>query len=103
LAFNAPSASLLGNPEEVMIGFDEERLTIGVKAADHEVNPPLKTYVFNSRMNHGWIRIGCKDFVKYLSSLSMTQFSPAKKYVARFDKESRILLVTIDILSEESE
>ena len=32
LGFNLPSISLLGNPEEVVVGFDEKTMTIGVKA-----------------------------------------------------------------------
>ena len=31
LGFNLPSISLLGNPEEVVVGFDEKTMTIGVK------------------------------------------------------------------------
>lgn len=34
LGFNAPSIALLGNPEEVIIGFDDQTMTIGVKKYD---------------------------------------------------------------------
>ena len=48
LGFNAPSISLLGNPEEVIIGFDDQTMTIGVKKYDGNEN--VKSYKFYSRM-----------------------------------------------------
>ncbi|MCR5719026.1 MAG: hypothetical protein K6F84_00535 [Lachnospiraceae bacterium] len=94
LAFNSPAISMLNNPEEVVVGFDEKKLTIGIKDAKNMEN--VKTYKFYSRINNGWIRIGCKDFVKYLSTISGIKFSPAKKYVARMDSEDQILYITIN-------
>lgn len=93
LAFNAPAVALLGNPEDVVAGFDEKRLAIGVKKYDGEEN--IKSYKFYSRMKNGWVRIGCKDFVKYLSSLSGLSFSPAKKYVAQFDRDEGVLFIEL--------
>ena len=51
LGFNAPSISLLGNPEEVIIGFDDQTMTIGVKKYDGNEN--VKSYKFYSRMKKG--------------------------------------------------
>lgn len=93
LAFNIPSISLLGNPEEVIVGFDDKTMTIGVKEYDGDKN--VKPYKFYSRIKNGWVRIGCKDFVKYLSSLTGLQFSPAIRYVAKFDQEERILYISV--------
>ena len=94
LAFNSPAITLLGKPEEVVVGFDEERMAIGVKKA--EESQDVKTYKFYSRLSHGWIRIGCKDFVKYLSAISGKSFSPAKKYVARLDDSKEILYILVN-------
>lgn len=94
LAFNSPSISMLGNPEEVVVGFDEEKLTIGVKDARGMEN--AKSYKFYSRVNNGWVRIGCKDFVKYLSAISGMKFSPAMKFVAKMDQKEQILYITIN-------
>ena len=52
LGFNLPSISLLGNPEEVVVGFDEKTMTIGVKQYDGTEN--VKSYKFYSRMKNGW-------------------------------------------------
>lgn len=94
IAFNTPAISLLKNPEYVVVGFDEEKLAIGVMDAEGMVD--VKPYKFYSRLNHGWIRIGCKDFVKYLSTITGISFSPAKKYVARLDEEKKILYITLE-------
>ena len=94
LAFNMPSVTMLGNPEEVVVGFDEEQLAIGVKNSHGMEN--VKPYKFYSRIKNGWVRIGCKDFVKYLSTISGVDFNPAKKYIARFDMEQQILYIKIN-------
>ena len=101
LAFNSPAITLLNNPEDVVVGFDKDRLAIGVM--DAKGNPDVKSYKFYSRLNHGWIRIGCKDFVKYLSSISGISFSPAKKYLANFDDNKKILYITLDSGKEDNE
>ena len=101
LGFNMPSINLLGQPEEVMIGFDETNMTIGIKAYDG--NPDVKTYLFKSRLKNGWVRIGCKEFSRYLSAISNISFSPAKRYIARFDTEEKVLYVTVNKDSMEEE
>ena len=53
-------------------------------------------------MKNGWVRIGCKDFVKYLSTLTGLKFNPAIRYVAKFDTEDRILYISVlDALENE--
>ena len=93
LGFNAPSISLLGNPEEVIIGFDDQTMTIGVKKYDGNEN--VKSYKFYSRMKNGWVRIGCKEFIKYLSSLTGLEFSPEIRYIAKYDEQEEILYISV--------
>ena len=93
LGFNAPSISLLGNPEEFIIGFDDQTMTIGVKKYDGNEN--VKSYKFYSRMKNGWVRIGCKEFIKYLSSLTGLEFSPAIRYIAKYDEQEEILYISV--------
>ena len=102
LGFNAPSISLLGNPEEVIIGFDDQTMTIGVKKYDGNEN--VKSYKFYSRMKNGWVRIGCKEFIKSLSSLTGLKFSPAIRYIAKYDEQEEILYISVtDILQSQKD
>ena len=84
---------MLGNPEEVIIGFDDQTMTIGVKKYDGNEN--VKSYKFYSRMKNGWVRIGCKEFIKYLSSLTGLEFSPAIRYIAKYDEQEEILYISV--------
>ncbi len=93
LAFNSSSINMLGCPENVVVGFDEKNMAIGVRKA--EASEKTKAYKFGSRIKNGWVRIGCKEFVKYLSELSNVSFSPAIRYIARFDSENEILYIII--------
>ena len=93
IAFNSVSIEKLGSPDKVMVGFDEAQCTIGVKAYNGEAG--VKPYEFAGRVKNGWVRIGCRDFIKYLQAISGIEFSPAKRYVATYDAESNILIVQV--------
>lgn len=98
LSFNTPSISLLNNPEQVIVGFDDENLIIGVKEYNGELD--VKPYNFYSRVKHGWVRIGCKEFVRYLSSSTGLKFNPAIKFIANYDKEEKILYISLKDYNE---
>ena len=68
-------------------------MTIGVKKYDGNEN--VKSYKFYSRMKNGWVRIGCKEFIKYLSSLTGLEFSPAIRYIAQYDEQEEILYISV--------
>lgn len=93
LGFNAPASAMLGNPERVAVGFDERNMIIGVKVYDESMD--AKGYPFYSRMKNGWVRIGCRDFIKYLSSLSGEKFSPSVRYIAQFEREEQLLYIHV--------
>ena len=99
LALNMPAISLLNNPEDIVLGFDETKMAIGIMNAQEM--PTAKAYKCNSRINNGWLRIGCKDFVKNLSVISGRSFYPAKKYVARLDETKKVLFITLESGKEE--
>ena len=92
VSFNNAAVIKLGNPEKVILGFDEANLVLGIKPYAGE---PSKPYEFAGRVRNGWIRIGCRDFVKYLERLANMDFSTAKKFIAEMDAESGILIVDI--------
>lgn len=93
LSFNSSAIALLGNPEEVAIGFDKKSLTIGIKKYDG--NKSVKPYRFYSRMKNGWVRIGCKDFLKHLSCITELKFRPAIRYIANYDTEEELLYISL--------
>ena len=98
IAFNSVSIERLSNPKKILIGFDEAQCTIGVKAYEGETG--IKPYDFADRVKNGWIRIGCRDFIKYLQAISGADFTKAKRYIANFNAEMRILLVSVKSDSE---
>lgn len=93
IGINLPAAALLGNPDTVIVGFDEQKMALGIKKPDGIQN--AKTYKFCSRLKNGWIRIGCKDFIKYLSMLSGLKFNPAIRFIAHYDEAEDLLYISI--------
>ena len=93
IGVNTAGISLLEEPEEVIVGFDERSMAIGIKEYCGEKN--AKPFKFRSRIKNGWVRIGCRDFVRYLSSLTGIDFSPAIRYVAHYDSAEKVLYITV--------
>jgi hypothetical protein len=100
ISFNSVSISKLGNPDKIVVGFDEEKFALGIKAYKNELN--AKAYKFAGRSRDGWIKIGCRAFIKRLQELTDIDFSTAQRYTATFDAEKNILIVRVKREPEES-
>ena len=95
IAFNKGAIEVLGTPEQVLIGFDPDARVIGVRAREGDTSAPA--YDFARRIKNDWVRIGAKDFMKYLAKSSGIDFlSKAKQFLAEFDQETKTLVVVID-------
>lgn len=80
IAFNSLSIKQLGSPNYVIIGFDEEKLAIGIKGISTKEENKA-SYEFIARKNKdGWIRIGCKEFIQRLETLTNYDFSNATRF-----------------------
>lgn len=95
IAFNKGAIDALSRPDQVIIGYDQENHAIGVRAKGEDSTIP--SYEFASRIKNDWIRIGAKDFMKYLFRVSGIDFlSKSKQFVAEFDDDTQTLIVVID-------
>ena len=68
IAFNKGAIEALGTPEEIVIGFDQKACAIGVRRKGEDETSP--SYEFARRIKNDWIRVGAKDFMKYLAKAS---------------------------------
>lgn len=95
IAFNKGAIESLGAPDQVIIGYDSEQQAIGVRARGDDTTSPC--YDFAPRVKNDWIRIGAKDFIKYLSKVSGIDFmTKAKQFIAEYDSETQTLVVVVD-------
>ncbi len=96
LAFNKGAIDMLGAPDEVVVGYDEKRRAIGIRQATNETSV-IPRYKFADRVKNDWIRIGAKDFAKYLARISGIDFlTKAKQFVPIFDEDTKTLIVIVD-------
>ena len=96
IVFNSTSISMLGEPEEILIGFDRKKLCIGIKPYEGEEGANPYAFARKNKNNNNWIRIGAKEFIRYISKLTGTDYEHvSKKYNANFDEEKRILYVEL--------
>ena len=95
IAFNKGAIDSLGGPDQVIVGFDQEHRANGVRARGNDTTSPF--YDFAPRIKNDWVRIGAKDFTKYLSRISGIDFlTKAKQFIVDFDEETQTLIVVID-------
>lgn len=94
LAFNAVVRNMLGYPAEIDIGYDEAANAIGICA--HRPENMSKPYEFETREKDGWVRISCKDFMRYLSQRNELDFSKAKQFIPEQDLLTGMLIVIVD-------
>lgn len=95
IAFNKGAIESLGTPEQVIIGYDQDAHAIGVRAKGDNTSAP--SYGFANRIKNDWIRIGAKDFMKYLSRTSGINFlEKSKQFVADYDSETQTLVIVVD-------
>lgn len=95
ISFNKGAIESLGVPDQVIIGYDQEKHAIGIRARGEDTALPY--YDFAPRIKNDWIRIGAKDFMKYLSRVSQIDFlTKSKQFVAEYDENSHTLVVVVD-------
>lgn len=95
IAFNRGAVDMLGGPDQINVGYDEENVAIGVRARGADTKLPY--FDFAPRVKNDWVRIGAKDFVKYLSKISKIDFlTKAKQFIPEYDAETNTLIIIID-------
>lgn len=94
LAFNPIVRSMLGYPDFIDVGYDEGANVLGICA--HRQEHGGKPYEFETREKDGWVRISCRDFMRYLSQRNNMDFTKAKQFIPEFDSETQMLIIHID-------
>ena len=94
ISMNAAVIKQLGEPEKIMIGFDEKACVIGIRPYHNEEN--VATYDFKNKIRKNWIRIGCKDFVKNLTHITGIDFSKARKFISSFEEATKTVYFKVE-------
>ena len=94
LAFNSVVRNMLAYPSEIDIGYDEKANALGVCA--HRSENAGKPYEFEGRAKDGWVRISCRDFMRYLSLKNNLDFTKAKQFIPEYDPQVGMLIVIVD-------
>ncbi|MBA7497895.1 hypothetical protein ES704_00629 [subsurface metagenome] len=96
ITFNNGAIEMMGKPEYVILGYDEENKFIGVKPCDVNEENRIEFY---KKMKNKYIRLANKDFIRFLKSIISEDIkieSKAKRYVAKWDKEEKILYIDLN-------
>lgn len=100
ISFNCAAIKALGAPDKVNIGFDKRNLTVGVRV--HNPQSGADAHIFAPREKNGWVRIGCKNFIKQLNTLTGISFEKATRYIAVLT-EKKYLAVRLEKKSQREE
>ncbi len=96
LTFSSGALEALGEPEYVVLGFDEQNMIIGVKACSSE---EPKRIPFISKKRSNYVRLSSKDFIRFLESRMPEDFkveSKATKYYSKWDRDNQILKIHLE-------
>ncbi len=96
ISFNAAVIDLLKRPHSVGIGFDEQNKVIGIMPLSYEEAHEIKAFPFAQRERNGYVRIGNKDFVRYVANKAGLDLRRAVRYAASWDDEENMLIVELD-------
>lgn len=96
ITFNNAVIEILKRPDRIMIGYDDDNKIIGIKPLyeDDELNS--RSFTFMERERNGYVRIGNKDFIKYLSNKTRVDYSKAVRYFGDWDEKEEILIVNLN-------
>lgn len=96
ISFNRGAVNLLSSPEEVVVGYDSANHAIGVRAAQ-AADTDVPRFHFASRVRNEWVRIGAKDFMKFLARDTNVNFlTKARQFIPEYDQGSQTLIVLVD-------
>lgn len=95
IAFNKAAVESIGSPAQVIVGYDETNKAIGVRPRGNDTNSPY--YDFAGRVKNDWVRIGAKDFMKYVSKVTEIDFiNKAKQFIPDYDEKTNTLIIVVD-------
>jgi hypothetical protein len=96
IIFNYGTIEIMGKPEYVKLGYDEENNIIGVTPCDkNEENKIL----FYAKMKNNYIRLANKGFIGFLKSKINEDIeieNKAKRYIAKWSKADKILYIDLN-------
>jgi len=95
IAFNELSRKYLGFPEEICMGYDSQKKAVGIKPYQGEDNLPR--FKFESKARNGWIRIGCKEFMRYLARETNLDFlTKGLQFSPEMSSDKKLLIIIVD-------
>lgn len=94
LAFNSVVRNMLGYSDKIDIGYDEAANAIGI--CPHSPENAGRPFEFESREKDGWVRISCRDFMRYLALKNGLDFTKAKQFIPEHDPITGMLIVIVD-------
>jgi len=96
ITFNNAVIEILKRPKKIMIGYDDDKKIIGVKPLYEEDQFNARSFDFIDRERNGYVRIGNKDFIKYLSNRTGIDFTKSVRYFGDWDEKEEILIVDLN-------
>ncbi len=94
LTFNNAAINKMENPEAIKIGFDKERLIIGIKPASKK---DKNSFEFADKQSRGYIRINNKGFVKLIRAYCNDyDFKQTVRFIGTMDDEKNIFIVDLN-------
>lgn len=93
ITFNSFVIEIMKRPEKIMMGFDEEKKVVGFKPIYNKKDDNPKCFPFRERK--GYVRIGNRDFIKYISNKTGIDFTNSIRYIADWNEEEQLAVINL--------
>ena len=101
ITFNGMAIEMMKRPWGIMIGYDDNKKVVGIKPvydeeSDAKGKNSMKIYGFIEKERHGYVRIGNKDLIRYLSNRIGIDYSVPVKYALDWKENDQIAIIELD-------
>ncbi len=95
ITFNGVVIEMMHRPNKIMMGYDDGKKVVGFKAIYKSEGENEKCFPFIERERNGYVRLGNKDFVKYLANRTGLDFKKSTRYIGVWDEEQKLLTINL--------
>lgn len=96
ITFFNGTLTIMKNPDFIKLGFDKDKSSIVAAPCNEDDDNAIE---FISRKRNGYVRIGNKDFIRFIKSMmndEMIITKNATKYLAKWNDDENLLEISLN-------
>ena len=92
MTFSNSAIDMIGNPEYIMVGYDEKNNIIAIKSCSKDERKGMKLNKLGKNIN---IRLANRGLTYYLISMGVKIEAKARKYNIKYDEKQKLFYINL--------